>query len=177
MMLKWLLVCFVAIAVAKWSLNVQADEQADELDEEEKRLLQGLEDAINQNKRQTGDDCDSMECFLDDECATQCCEEYCDGETDMTSCMEGCMDGGPLSKRMALAARNQESKNEEVNNNNKHDKKIFGIRIPPVPPVRRWVPPVRVPPVRRWVPPVRVPPVRVPPVRRWVPPTRRWFKK
>jgi hypothetical protein len=59
----------------------------------------------------------------------------------------------------------------QSNNKNKQQKKIWSIppiRFPPVPPVRRWVPPVR-------IPPVRIPPV--PPVRRWIPPVRGWGGK
>jgi hypothetical protein len=72
----------------------------------------------------------------------------------------------------------------QSNNKNKQQKKLWSIppiRIPPVPPVSRWVPPVRIPPVRippitpvrRWVPPVRIPPVRIPPI----PPVRRWVRR
>ncbi|XP_053383198.1 uncharacterized protein LOC123540899 isoform X2 [Mercenaria mercenaria] len=45
-MFKWLVVCFIAIAVAKWNQNVQA---TDELNEEEKRLLETLEEKLDQN--------------------------------------------------------------------------------------------------------------------------------
>ncbi|XP_060593669.1 uncharacterized protein LOC132748140 [Ruditapes philippinarum] len=172
MMLKWLLICVVAAAVAKWSQNVQAN---DELNLQEKRLLQELENEIQQIERKRDlDDCDSLDCFLDDNCAGECCEMVCgESSSDEEGCMDACMDGGlSVKKRMALAARKQEIANNEVNsNNNQHEKKVFGIRIPPIPPVR-------IPPVRRWVPPVRVPPVRIPPVRiPSIPPVRRWFGK
>ncbi|XP_060593674.1 uncharacterized protein LOC132748143 isoform X3 [Ruditapes philippinarum] len=164
-MLKFLVVCLCAIAVAKWSQNVQADSDVNDLNDEEKRLLQTLEEAIDTNKRDTNDPC-SEECGEDDGCYESCtCFYDCMADIDdEQTCEDGCSDND-VKKRMALAARNQERANDEIQNNNKNkqQKKIWGI-----PSARRWVPPV--PPVRRWVPPV----TPVPPVRRWVPPVRRW---
>ncbi|XP_060593671.1 WW domain-binding protein 11-like [Ruditapes philippinarum] len=192
-MLKFLVVCLCAIAVAKWSQKVQAESDVNDLNDEEKRLLQTLEDAIDTSKRDTNDPC-SEECGEDNECYEPCtCFYDCMADIDDEQrCEDDCSDDN-VQKRMALAARNQERANDEIqsNNKNKQQKKLWGIppiRIPPVPPVRRWVPPVRIPPVRippippvrRWVPPVRIPPVRippVPPVRRWIPPVRGWGGK
>ncbi|XP_053383197.1 uncharacterized protein LOC123540899 isoform X1 [Mercenaria mercenaria] len=118
-MFKWLVVCFIAIAVAKWNQNVQA---TDELNEEEKRLLETLEEKLDQETQET-DVCETKECFMDYACASQCCSDQCVAADDYEGCMDVCMSDVPNT---VSAAQNEGSPSEEVN---KYQKKLWGARF------------------------------------------------
>ncbi|XP_053383199.1 uncharacterized protein LOC123540903 [Mercenaria mercenaria] len=118
-MFKWLTVCFIAFAVAKWNQNVQA---TDELNEEERRLLEALEDKLDRESQEI-DVCETEECFMDYACASQCCSDDCAAADDYEGCMDDCMKDVPDT---VTAAPNQESPSGEVNG---QQKKAWGFRV------------------------------------------------
>ncbi|XP_060585746.1 uncharacterized protein LOC132741560 [Ruditapes philippinarum] len=94
-MFKLLAVCLFAFAIAKWNQNVQA---TDELDAEEKRLLEILEEGLEQTKRDS-DNCYSDTC--DPDCQMQCCLNDCDNMDCLAECY------GDQDKRIAADKKEQ----------------------------------------------------------------------